>query len=93
MTILFRFRVVEKVMFQIFSYSVNGVIEVNQIVVSVKFITKGLGTIVVMGIQYLNHLKVLLHQDNVLELQKMENDVKIRQPIPVEDVTDTKLLF
>jgi hypothetical protein len=90
MTTLFRFRVVEKVMLQIFSCFASGVIEVNQTVVRVRFITERLGIIVVMGNQRLNHLKVLLSLNSVLEQQKMENGVKIRQPIPAEDAIDTK---
>lgn len=77
-------------MFQTFSYFVKVVMVVNQIVVFVRFITEGLDIIVVIRNPYHNHLKVQLPRDSVLEQLKRVNDVKIKQPTPLEDVTYTK---
>ena len=74
------------VKFQIFNYSAEPVIEVNQIAAIVKCIIIKWGLIVVKEVPQSN-----LQQppSNVLELLKKELDVEIEQSILVVDVITT----
>ena len=78
MIILYLILVVEVAKYQIFNYYASHVIEVNQIVVFVRFITEQLELIVVMDRKQRNQ-RLLLH--NVQEQQRKEQDVKTEQQI------------
>ena len=72
--------------FQIFNYSVELVIEVNQIAAIVKCIIIKWGLIVVKEAP---QRSLQQPPSNVLVLLKKELDVKIEQNIPVADVITT----
>ena len=74
------------VMFQIFNYFVENVIEVNLTVATVKYIIKKWVLIVVKEIQLKNPQHPL---NNALELLKKELDVKIEQKIQADVVITT----
>jgi hypothetical protein len=78
MIILYLILVVEVAKYQIFNYYASHVIEVNQIVVFVRFITEQLELIVVMDRKQRNQ-RLLLH--NVQEQPRKEQDVKTEQQI------------
>ena len=86
MIIYHPFLAVVAVKFQIFNYSAEPVIEVNQIAAIVKYTIIKWGLIVVKEIQLNNPQP---QQYNVLALLKKELDVKIEQSILADVVITT----
>jgi hypothetical protein len=78
------------VKFQIFNYSAEPVIEVNQIAAIVKYIIIKLELIVVKEVP---QSSLQQPPSNVLELQKKELDVKIGQSILADVVITTNNIY
>jgi hypothetical protein len=78
------------VKFQIFNYSAEPVIEVNQIAAIVKYIIIKLELIVVKDVP---QSSLQQPPSNVLELQKKELDVKIGQSILADVVITTNNIY
>jgi hypothetical protein len=78
------------VKFQIFNYSAEPVIEVNQIAAIVKYIIIKLELIVVKEVP---QSSLQQPPSNVLELQKKELDVKIGQSILADVVIITNNIY
>lgn len=76
--------------FQIFNYSAEPVIEVNQIAAIVKYIIIKLELIVVKEVP---QSSLQQPPSNVLELQKKELDVKIGQSILADVVITTNNIY
>ena len=76
--------------FQIFNYSAEPVIEVNQIAAIVKYIIIKLELIVVKEVP---QSSLQQPPSNVLELQKNELDVKIGQSILADVVITTNNIY
>ena len=76
--------------FQIFNYSAEPVIEVNQIAAIVKYIIIKLELIVVKEVP---QSSLQQPPSNVLELQKKELDVKIGQSILADVVIITNNIY